>query len=155
LDDSGRAELADEFIDVRWNPLVVQESVRVLVELNHHVHAAELAVPVAKFVRTARRRRRTGVAGVVGAWTEACDLLRAHGTDVTPGMTARDLANVTTGSIVDSLHRLAVLLDTALWSGHGAGGGTVAAAWSAVRDIRAELTGRPLRTRLKAVFTPR
>jgi transglutaminase-like putative cysteine protease len=116
---------------------------------------ALFAVPVAKFVRTARRRRRTGVAGVVGAWTEACDLLRAHGTDVTPGMTARDLANVTTGSIVDSLHRLAVLLDTALWSGHGAGGGAVAAAWSAVRDIRAELTGRPLRARLKAVFTPR
>lgn len=111
-----------------------------------------LAIPVAKLVRTVRRRRFTGVRGVVGAWSEARDLLRSHGTRVTPGMTARDLAAVSDGSIVDSLNRLAVHVDTALWSGAGANDGTVAAAWTAVREIRRTLARRSLGTRIRAVF---
>jgi hypothetical protein len=111
-----------------------------------------LAVPVAKLVRTVRRRRFTGVRGVVGAWLEARDLLRSHGTRITPGMTARDLAAVSDGSIVDSLNRLAVHVDTALWSGAGANDGTVAAAWTAVREIRRTLARRSLGTRIRAVF---
>ncbi|HEX6358166.1 transglutaminaseTgpA domain-containing protein [Actinophytocola sp.] len=114
-----------------------------------------LAIPVAKLVRTVRRRRFTGVRGVVGAWSEARDLLRAHGTRVTPGMTPRDLAAVTGGSIVDSLHRLAVNLDIALWSGKGANESTVAESWSAVREIRGTLARRSLAARIRAVFVIR
>lgn len=114
-----------------------------------------LATPVARLARTVRRRRLSGVPGVVGAWSEARDLLRAHGTRVTPGMTARDLAAVADASVGDSLRRLAAHLDTALWSGEGADTGTVAGAWSAVREIRVVLAGRPLVARLKAVFAIR
>jgi hypothetical protein len=114
-----------------------------------------LAIPVMKLVRTVRRRRFTGVRGVVGAWSEARDLLRAHGARVTPGMTPRDLAALTDGSIVDSLHRLAVNLDTALWSGKGANDATVASAWTAVREIRGTLASRSLTARVRAVFAIR
>jgi transglutaminase-like putative cysteine protease len=111
-----------------------------------------LAVPVVKLGRTLRRKRFTGVRGVVGAWSEARDVIRSYGTRVTPGMTARDLAAVSDGSIVDSLHRLAVQLDTALWSGSGANDSTVAAAWTAVREIRGALAKRSFAARLRAVF---
>lgn len=116
---------------------------------------AVLAVPAAKLMRTLRRKRFTGVRGVVGAWWEARDLLRSHGSPVSPGMTARDLAAVSEGSVVDSLHRLAVHLDTALWSGEGATDSTVAGAWAAVREIRAALAGRSRTARLRAVFAIR
>jgi hypothetical protein len=117
--------------------------------------AVLLAIPVVKFVRTARRKRFTGVRGVVCAWWEARDLLRAHGARITPGLTARDLAAVSGGPVVDSLHRLAVHLDTALWSGEGADKGTVTAAWKAVAEIRSALAGRPLGARIRAVFAIR
>lgn len=70
-------------------------------------------------------------------------------------MTARDLAAVSEGSVVDGLHRLAGQMDTALWSGAGANDTTVAAAWNAVRDIRRTLAARPLSARIKAVFAIR
>ncbi|GAB3452536.1 transglutaminase family protein [Actinophytocola sediminis] len=111
-----------------------------------------LAIPVAKLVRTVRRRRFSGTRGVVGAWWEARDLLAAHGARITPGMTARDLASVSDGSVVDSLQRLAVQLDLALWSGFGANDGTVAAAWTAVKEIRGTLARRSFGARLRAVF---
>jgi hypothetical protein len=114
-----------------------------------------LGIPVTKLVRTARRKRFTGVRGVVGAWWEARDLLGAHGARITPGMTARDLAAVSGGSVVDSLHRLAVQLDTALWSGAGADEGTVKAAWKAVAEIRRTLAGRSIGARIRAVFVIR
>jgi hypothetical protein len=109
------------------------------------------AVPLAKAVRTWRRRRRTGSAGVVAAWAEARDILRARGVPVTPGMTVRDLAAAAglDQSVVDGLNRLAQHVDTALWSGMGASPITVAQAWEAVRAIR---HGRP---RLGALFDPR
>ena len=50
-----------------------------------------VGVPLLKWARAARRRRRTGSAAVVGAWAEARDRLRAHGVAVTAGMTVRDL----------------------------------------------------------------
>ncbi|WP_051773357.1 transglutaminase domain-containing protein [Saccharothrix sp. NRRL B-16314] len=114
-----------------------------------------LAVPVAKLVRTARRKRLTGARGVVGAWWEARDLLRAHGTRITPGMTARDLAAVSGGAVVDSLRHLAVHLDAALWSGEGADEGRVRAAWKAVAEIRGALAGRSFGARIRAVFVIR
>ncbi|WP_245811946.1 transglutaminaseTgpA domain-containing protein [Actinophytocola xinjiangensis] len=133
---------------VPWGTLVVA----VLAGLVALLVLAVLAIPVVKFGRRLARRRLGGVRGVVGAWWEARDLLAAHGARITPGMTARDLASVSEGSIVDSLHRLAFQLDLALWSGAGASDGTVAAAWSAVREIRGALASRSLRARLRAVF---
>ncbi|MEU4447696.1 transglutaminaseTgpA domain-containing protein [Actinosynnema sp. NPDC050801] len=117
--------------------------------------AVLLAIPVGKFVRTSRRKRLTGARGVVGAWWETRDLLRAHGTRITPGMTARDLAAVSGGPVVDSLHRLAIHLDAALWSGAGADEGTVRAAWRAVAEIRGALAGRSLGSRIRAAFAIR
>jgi len=116
---------------------------------------AVVAIPAAKGVRTWRRRRLTGARGVVAAWWEARDLLRAHGVPVTPGMTARDLAAVSEGAVVDCLDRLADGLDAAVWSGAGADDRAVAAAWGAVRGIRGALARRPVAARLRAVFAVR
>jgi protein-glutamine gamma-glutamyltransferase len=117
---------------------------------------ATVGIPLTKAIRTARRRRRTGSRAVVAAWWEARDLLRAHGTVVTPGMTVRDLA-VLAGEtpVVDVLLSLAGQVDIALWSGAATSEGTVAAAWAAVRDIRRKLAGRPLTERVRALFDPR
>ncbi len=120
---------------------------------------ALVGIPLLKAVRTVRRRRRPGPRGVVAAWLEARDLLRAHGARITPGMTVRDLATAvapTAGqSVVDGLLRLAGRVDTALWSGAGASAATVNEAWAAVRDIRRGLAARPRLARLRAVFDPR
>jgi hypothetical protein len=114
-------------------------------------------IPLAKAIRTARRRQRTGTRAVVAAWWEARDLLRAHGTRVTPGMTVRDLAGAvpTEIAVVNGLLSLAGQVDIALWSGGGANDGTVAAAWAAVRDIRRNLADRPFAARVRALFDPR
>jgi transglutaminase-like putative cysteine protease len=113
-------------------------------------------IPVAKAIRALRRRRRKGAGSVVAAWWEARDLLRAHGTPVSPGTTVRDLAGtVGENPIVEGLLALAGQVDAALWSGATVNEGTVAAAWAAVRDIRRNLAGRPLRVRVRAVFDPR
>ncbi|HEY0805334.1 MAG TPA: hypothetical protein VGD84_09725, partial [Pseudonocardiaceae bacterium] len=141
---------------------------------------AGAGIPLAKAIRTARRRRRTGSHAVVAAWWEARDLLRAHGTPVTPGMTVRDLAGAVRGHfetprslrhprgpagfqnalfretpVVDGLLSLAGQVDIALWSGGGANEGTVTAAWTAVRDIRRNLAERPFTARVRALFDPR
>jgi hypothetical protein len=113
-------------------------------------------IPVVKAIRRVRRRRRRGAGAVLGAWWEARDLLRAHGSVVTPGMTVRDLAGTTTEtSIAEGLLSLAGQVDVALWSGVGANEGTVAAAWVAVRHIRRVLAGRPVANRVRALFDPR
>ncbi len=117
---------------------------------------AGAGIPLAKTIRTARRRQRKGTQAVVAAWWEARDLLRAHGTLVTPGMTVRDLAGaVTHTAVVEGLLSLAGQVDTALWSGAGADDGTVAAAWAAVRYIRRNLADRPFAARVRALFDPR
>jgi protein-glutamine gamma-glutamyltransferase len=117
---------------------------------------AAAGVPLAKAVRRAHRRRRPGVRGVVAAWREVRDLLHAHGTPVTAGMTVRDVASVATHrSVADGLLRLAVEVDTALWSGAGASDRTVAETWAIVGGIRHGLAEYPLTVRLRAIFDPR
>ncbi|SMD24554.1 transglutaminase family protein [Kibdelosporangium aridum] len=117
---------------------------------------AVLSVPIVKAVRTLRRKRQTGTSGVVAAWWEARDLMRAYGTRVTPGMTARDLARITSDApIVDSLTGLATQMDVAMWSGMGANDSAVAEAWASVRRIRKTLAGRPWGARFRAVFAIR
>ncbi|MCE7006638.1 DUF3488 and transglutaminase-like domain-containing protein [Kibdelosporangium philippinense] len=128
----------------------------VLVALAVLLVLAILAIPLGKAIRTLRRKRQTGANGVVAAWWEARDLLRAYGTRVTPGMTARDLARASTdGSIVDSLTGLATQMDVAMWSGMGTNDSLVAEAWTSVNRIRKSLAGRPLAERFRAVFAIR
>ncbi|GLY65104.1 hypothetical protein Atai01_17230 [Amycolatopsis taiwanensis] len=119
---------------------------------------AVAGIPVARTIRTHRRKRRKGTRGVVAAWEEARDLLRAHGVRFTPGTTARDLARVTEStmdrSVVDGLMSLAHQLDIALWSGTGGADGMAAQAWSSTRTVRRGLGRRGLRARLRAWFDP-
>jgi transglutaminase-like putative cysteine protease len=118
-----------------------------------------LAIPLLRAARTWYRKRRTGTQGVVAAWQEARDLLRAHGVPVTPGMTARDLAAaaapVTKQPVVDGLSSLAHQMDVALWSGSDVDSGAAPQAWGAVAAIRRGLTGRPPAIRVRALFDPR
>jgi hypothetical protein len=116
-------------------------------------------VPLAKAGRTRRRRRRSGTDGVLGAWAEARDRLRAHGVPYRIGMTPRDLAelagSMTGERIGEPVTRLARVLDMALWSGVPVGDGAVRRAWQEVREVRRGLAGRPLSARLRAAVEPR
>ncbi|MBB4688375.1 transglutaminase family protein [Amycolatopsis jiangsuensis] len=115
-----------------------------------------LAIPLLRKVRTARRRRRTGADGVVAAWREARDLLRARGVAVPPGATVRDLAalipSTVDSSVREGLEWLARQVDVALWSGAATDGAAVDQAWTAVQAIHKGLSGAPLRVRLRAAF---
>ncbi len=139
--------------DTTGDPLPVRQILLALLTL---IIAVPVAIPLAKAIRTAHRKRRGGTRGVVAAWWEARDLLRAHGTPITPGMTVRDLATaITRRSIVDGLLALAYEVDIALWSGFQANDSTVVQAWAAVRGIRRGLADRPLSKRIRALFNPR
>jgi hypothetical protein len=109
-------------------------------------------VPLLKSVRAIRRRRRTGSASVVGAWSEARDRLRAHGVPVTAGMTVRDLAHAARElpDTEPALTRVARAVDHALWSGTPAGPDLSQQAWTGVRDLRKALRSRPRLDRLQA-----
>jgi protein-glutamine gamma-glutamyltransferase len=118
-----------------------------------------VGVPLLQTLRAWRRRRRPGARGVVGAWFEARDRLRAHGVPFTDGMTVRDLATAAVPlmqpSIVDGLQSLARSVDAALWSGTAPGERTVDEAWAAVRTVRRGLARRPVTERLRAAVDPR
>jgi hypothetical protein len=113
-----------------------------------------LGVPLLKFVRAVRRRRRTGSAAVVGAWAEARDRLRAHGVAVTSGMTVRDLvaasADVADDRARAGLGTVASTVDRALWSGAPASSDLGKEAWAGVREVRRGLRSRPWFDRLQA-----
>lgn len=115
-----------------------------------------LAIPVTRFVRTRIRRRRTGQDGVLAAWTDARDRLRAHGLTASAAMTVRDLAppaeRIGGRSAAAGLHRLAGVVDRAVWSGETITPPVVAEAWAAVLNVRSGLRDRPLTARLRAVF---
>ncbi|MGW7531340.1 transglutaminase family protein [Amycolatopsis sp. NPDC054798] len=118
-----------------------------------------LGVPVAKKVRTRRRRRRLGKEAIFGAWADARDRLRAHGVAYRAGMTPRDLAEsagVALGERVrDPVLRLSGVMDTALWSRFPPSDSAVGVAWMEVRELRRALAGRPWRSRVRAAFDPR
>jgi transglutaminase-like putative cysteine protease len=113
-----------------------------------------IGVPLAKAVRANRRRRHVGAQGVISAWAEARDRLRAHGVPYRAGMTTRDLAE-SAGAVggdrtSQPILKLAQVLDMALWSGLPATDGSVRRAWDLVRAMRRGLGARPLATRLRA-----
>ena len=118
-----------------------------------------VGVPLAKAVRARQRRRRTGTDGVIGAWAEARDRLRAHGVPYRIGMTPRDLAEAAGASVGEPARepivRLGRVLDLALWSGVPVGSSAVRRAWDEVRSVRKGLAGRPFGTRLRAAVDPR
>ncbi|GAB3406510.1 transglutaminase TgpA family protein [Flindersiella endophytica] len=111
-------------------------------------------VPSVKAIR--RRRRRNH--GTLGAWAEARDLLRDHGTRVTASATARDLAREAEGAVAQAMTQLAGCLDQALWSGRKSDP-YLELAWSAVGRARDGLIQGPwsrrLRIRLRMAFSPR
>jgi hypothetical protein len=109
-------------------------------------------VPLLKFARALRRKRRTGSASVVGAWSEARDRLQAHGVPITPGMTVRDLAHAARDlpNTEPGLTTVARAVDQAVWSGAPTGAELSQQAWSGVRDLRKALRARPRLDRLQA-----
>ncbi|MEU4603368.1 DUF3488 and transglutaminase-like domain-containing protein [Kribbella sp. NPDC023972] len=109
-------------------------------------------VPLLKSVRALRRKRRTGTASVVGAWSEARDRLRAHGIPITPGMTVRDLAHAARDlpNTEPGLTTVARAVDQAVWSGTAPDAELSQQAWSGVRDLRKALRTRPKLDRLQA-----
>lgn len=118
-----------------------------------------LGVPLAKTVRARRRRRRSGAEGVIGAWAEARDQLRAHGVPYRIGMTPRDLAESAVALVgagtVAPIIRLAKVVDMALWSGVPVSGGAVRQAWEEVGAVRRGLAVRPWSVRFRAAVEPR
>ncbi|WP_410579947.1 DUF3488 and DUF4129 domain-containing transglutaminase family protein [Amycolatopsis sp. lyj-108] len=116
-------------------------------------------VPAAKVFRARRRRRRSGAEGVLGAWDEIRDRLRAHGVPFRIGMTPRDLAE-SAGSLAgegirEPVARLAKVLDVTLWSGVPVGDGAVRRAWQEVGEVRRGLATRPFAARVLAALEPR
>ncbi|GAB3472416.1 transglutaminase TgpA family protein [Actinophytocola sediminis] len=118
-----------------------------------------LGVPLAIALRARNRRRRTGAAGVLGAWAEVCDRLRGHGVAYLVGMTPRDLATVTIGAAGpdtgQAIRELGRVVDMVLWSGVDVADGHARQAWRQVAQIRRGIAARPLRTRLRAAIDPR
>lgn len=115
---------------------------------------------MAKLARRVRRRRRTGTAGVLAAWAETRDRLRAHGVEVTSAMTPREVA-VAAAAVLDpptvaALRALAAQVDLAAWSGpearHTADRDT---AWATVDTVRRGLARRGRRARLRAALDHR
>ncbi|MFI9815336.1 transglutaminase TgpA family protein [Saccharothrix variisporea] len=114
-----------------------------------------VGVPLAKAVRARRRRRRAGADGVVAAWAEVCDRLRAHGVPFRVGMTPRDLASAAGEATAGPITRLGRVLDMVLWSGVPVGDGSVRKAWEEERLVREVLAARPRGARLRAALDPR
>ncbi len=113
-----------------------------------------LGVPLLKQVRALRRRRRAGSAAVVGAWAEARDRVRAHGIQVTAGMTVRDLAHAArdlpeTGP---GIATIAHAVDHALWSGGPTTPDVAEQAWTGVHALRRALRSRPWLDRFQAAL---
>lgn len=114
-------------------------------------------VPLVKALRAWRRRRRPGVAAVLGAWEEARDRLRAHGVPVSVGMTPRDLAAVvasTDDATAGGFRSLGAMVDHAVWSGFDPAPDSGGRAWDAVRVVRRGLARRGLRARIRAALNP-
>lgn len=131
----------------------------VLVALAALLAAWLLGVPLAKRVRSWRRRRRPGAGAVLGACLEVRDRLREHHVPCAAGMTVRDLAAAAAGvgnqSVVDGLRSLGSTVDLVLWSGAQPGPQAGPLAWTAVRQVRRGLARRGLRARLRAAVDPR
>jgi transglutaminase-like putative cysteine protease len=142
LHDSPVASESDA--DFSFNPIILLVPVVLLLVFL-------VGMPIFRLVRTWRRRRLTGTAGVMAAWAEVRDLLRAHGIRVTRSMTVRDVA-VASSALTGHLGVLAVLLDSTLWSGGAPQAGAVDAAWAAVELVRRDLARRSPGRRVRAVF---
>ncbi len=116
-------------------------------------------VPLAKWVRAHRRRRRPGGGAVVGAWLEARDRLREHRVPFTAGMTPMEMGYAASvaglPSTMDGMRVLATAVDVALWSGREPAEQVRLEAWAAVRAVRRGLASRGLVARLRAAIDPR
>ncbi|GLY97608.1 transglutaminase domain-containing protein [Actinoplanes sp. NBRC 103695] len=118
-----------------------------------------VGVPALWTVRYWWRRRRTGAAAVLGAWSEVRDRLRAYGVEVTPGMTVRDLSTaagpVSDDGTTGEIRTLAGIVDQALWSGDQPSDEDVAQSWTSVRVVRRGLARQGWVARVRALLDPR
>lgn len=117
------------------------------------------AIPLAKSVRAHRRRHRTPVGSVIGAWHEARDRLADAGFPVASGTTPLELARAA-GARADTaaalgLASIARCLDKALWSGVHPSTDVAVEAWQGVRLVRRDLRRLPVLVRLRACVDPR
>ncbi|TCO54769.1 DUF3488 and transglutaminase-like domain-containing protein [Actinocrispum wychmicini] len=116
-------------------------------------------LPLAKAIRTRRRRRRAGTDAVIGAWDEVCDRLRAHGVPYRIGMTPRDLAESAAPVLGEQtaapVLNLGQVLDMVLWSGVPVTNGAVRRAWNDVQLVSQGLAKLPFSARLRATMDPR
>jgi protein-glutamine gamma-glutamyltransferase len=118
-----------------------------------------LAIPLAKIIRAARRRRSTARTAVIGAWREVLDRLREAGVPVSPASTTGDVLALTVDRVptaTESLSELAMMADQAGFAPNEPEPMLPKAAWTtanhAIRQIRR--TMRPLR-RIGAAVDPR
>jgi transglutaminase-like putative cysteine protease len=109
------------------------------------------AVPVAKLVRRAARRRRAPAGSVRGAWLDVRDALADQGVEVPAGATVRDL---TDRAPVDRepLAELAACVDAVLWSGRAVDPEAARAAWRSAGRVRRELVRGSAARRLRAGY---
>jgi len=120
------------------------------------------AVPVAKAVRTHRRRHARSVRrAVIGAWRETVDRLREAGVPASPALTTGEvLASVSARDsrvpMPPALPALAAMVDRAGYAPEEPAPSAAADAWQAAAAVRRQLhTGvRPLR-RVGALLDPR
>ncbi|MEV0272605.1 transglutaminaseTgpA domain-containing protein [Hamadaea sp. NPDC050747] len=113
-----------------------------------------LLVRTAKAVRTRRRRRRTGAAGVLAAWAEVRDRLAEHHLPYSVGMTPRDLAaGISDVDVAQPVRQIGLIVDRALWSPNPRA--EAEEAWAAVDLVRRGLARHGLRARLRAALDPR
>ncbi|UOZ07781.1 DUF3488 and transglutaminase-like domain-containing protein [Amycolatopsis sp. WQ 127309] len=112
-----------------------------------------VGVPLAKTLRTWRRRSRPGAGAVRGACEEVRDRLRDLRVPLRPGMTLRDYAGLVPAA-GGGLTELSSIVDSALWSGSPAGD-EGSRAWAAVRAVRAGLRGSGFVARVRGALNPR
>lgn len=112
-----------------------------------------VGVPLAKTLRTWRRRSRPGAGAVRGACEDVRDRLRDLRVPLRPGMTLRDYAGLVPAA-QGGLTELSSIVDSALWSGHPAGD-EGPRAWAAVRAVRAGLRGSGVVARVRGALNPR
>lgn len=113
--------------------------------------AAVAAIPVAKRVRRALRRRAPFREAVTNAWRDTRDSMRDQGIHVSPGATVRDTIG-TAGTGADDLEDLAWCVDLALWTGRDPDPLVVDRAWAAAGAVRRSLSSGGFRPRFRSQF---
>jgi transglutaminase-like putative cysteine protease len=111
--------------------------------------------PCLRLLRRLRRRRAPCARqAVLGAWWETADRLREAGYPVVASTTTGDTVRLLPD--IDSVRRLARLIDAAAYAPEAPPPGMLRDAWAVAAEIRRDLRSRtPLRRRAQAILDPR